>query len=78
MFTKFFLRQVAERAVKTFAQTFVALAGVSQMDWLSLDWAQLAATSGIAAGLSVLTSIASDKIGPTDSPSIVTTFRTFP
>jgi hypothetical protein len=78
MFTKIFLRQVAERAVKTFAQTFVALAGVSQMDWLSLDWAQLAATSGIAAGLSVLTSIASDKIGPTDSPSIVTTFRTFP
>ena len=77
MFTKIFLRQVAERAVKTFAQTFVALAGVSQMDWLSLDWAQLAVTSGIAAGLSVLTSIASDKIGPTDSPSIVTTFRTF-
>ena len=78
MFTKIFLRQVAERAIKTFAQTFVALAGVSQMDWISLDWAQLAATSGIAAGLSVLTSIASDKIGPIDSPSIVTTFRTFP
>jgi hypothetical protein len=78
MFTKFFLRQLAERAIKTFAQTFVALAGAAQMDWLTLDWAQLAATAAIAAGLSVLTSIASDKIGPTDSPSMVPTFRTFP
>jgi hypothetical protein len=78
MFTKIFVRQIAERAIKTFAQTFVALAGVSQMDWLTLDWAQLAGTAGIAAGLSVLTSIASDKIGPVDSPSVVPTFRTFP
>jgi hypothetical protein len=48
------------------------------MDWLTLDWIQLAATAAIAAGLSVLTSIASDKIGPTDTPSIVPTFKTFP
>lgn len=78
MFDKFFLRQLAERAVKTFAQTFVALAGASQMDWLNLDWQHLAATSLISAGLSVLTSIASDKVGPIDSPSIVPTFKTFP
>jgi hypothetical protein len=71
MFTKIFLVQLAERAVKTFAQTLVALAGASQMDWLNLDWQHLAATSLIAAGLSVLTSIASDKVGPTDSPSMV-------
>jgi hypothetical protein len=78
MFDKFFLRQLAERAVKTFAQTFVALAGASQMDWLNLDWQHLASTSLIAAGLSVLTSIASDKVGPIDSPSMVPTFKTFP
>ena len=78
MFDKFFLRQLLERAIKTFAQTLVALAGASQMDWLSLDWMQLAATAAIAAGLSVLTSIASDKIGPIDSPSMVPTFKTFP
>ena len=78
MFDKFFLRQLVERAIKTFAQTFVALAGASQMDWLSLDWVQLAATAAIAAGLSVLTSIASDKVGPIDSPSMVPTFKTFP
>ena len=78
MFDKFFLMQLLERAIKTFAQTFVALAGASQMDWLNLDWQHLAATSAIAAGLSVLTSIASDKVGPIDSPSIVPPFKTFP
>lgn len=78
MFNKLFLKQLAERAIKTFAQTLVALAGASQMDWLSLDWPQLAATSAIAAGLSVLTSIASDKIGPTDTPSVVSTFQRIP
>ena len=75
MFDKFFLMQLVERAIKTFAQTFVALAGASQMDWLNLDWQHLAATSLIAAGLSVLTSIASDKVGPTDSPSMVSTYK---
>ena len=75
MFTKTFALQTLERAVKTFAQTLVALAGASQMDWMSLDWQQLAATSAIAAGLSVLTSIASDKIGPVDTPSMVDTYQ---
>jgi hypothetical protein len=78
MFTKSFLLQLAERAIKTFAQTLVALAGASQMDWLNLDWQHLTATAAIAAGLSALTSIASDKMGPIDSPSIVPTFRDFP
>jgi hypothetical protein len=75
MFTKSFVLQLVERAIKTFAQTLVALAGASQMDWLSLDWLQLAATAAIAAGLSVLTSIASDKVGPTDSPSMVSVYE---
>jgi hypothetical protein len=75
MFDKFFVLQLVERAIKTFAQTLVALAGASQMDWLSLDWVQLAATAAIAAGLSVLTSIASDKVGPTNSPSMVSTYK---
>ena len=75
MFTKIFLVQLAERAVKTFAQTLVALAGASQMDWLNLDWQHLTATAAIAAGLSALTSIASDKIGPADSPSMVNLYE---
>jgi hypothetical protein len=78
MFTKSFLLQLAERAIKTFAQTLVALAGASQMDWLNLDWQHLTATAAIAAGLSALSSIASNRVGPVDSPSIVPTFTTFP
>ena len=75
MFTKSFVMQLVERAIKTFAQTLVALAGASQMDWLNLDWQQLTATAAIAAGLSVLTSIASDKIGPADTPSTVDVYE---
>jgi hypothetical protein len=75
MFTKSFLKQLAERAIKTFAQTIVALTGATQMDWLTLDWQHLLITSAIAAGLSILTSIASDKIGPVDSPSVVNTYQ---
>jgi len=75
MFTKSFLCQLLERAVKTFAQTVVALAGAAQMDWMSLDWWNIAATAGIAAALSALTSIASDKIGPTGTPSMVSTYQ---
>ena len=75
MFTKSFVMQLVERAIKTFAQTLVALAGASQMDWLNLDWQHLTATAAIAAGLSVLTSIASDKIGPADTPSTVDIYQ---
>jgi hypothetical protein len=75
MFTKSFLKQLAERAIKTFAQTIVALTGATQMDWVTLDWQHLLITSAIAAGLSILTSIASDKIGPADSPSVVNTYQ---
>lgn len=75
MFTKPFLIQTVERAVKTFAQTVVALAGASKLDWLSLDWPQLLATAGIAAILSILSSVASDKIGPANTPSIVPVYQ---
>ncbi len=75
MFTKSFLLQLAERAIKTFAQTLVALAGASQMDWLNLDWQHVTATAAIAAGLSALSSIASDKMGPDASPSLVPTYE---
>lgn len=75
MFTKSFLIQSLERAVKTFAQTIVALAGAAQMDWMTLDWWHILATAAIAAALSVLTSVASDKIGTTGTPSMVSTYQ---
>ena len=62
--TKKFLSAVAERAVKTFAQTFVATVGAGAMgvfDSSSLDALKLAASAAI---LSVMTSVASASFGP--------------
>lgn len=61
---------LAERAVKTAAQTAVALIGVEQVGILALDWAQIASVVGTAVVLSVLTSIASGQINGA-GPSLV-------
>nr|WP_314638641.1 holin [uncultured Olsenella sp.] len=46
------------RAVKTAAQTAVALIGTGAVAITSLDWGQIAAVTATAAVLSVLTSVA--------------------
>ena len=46
------------RAVKTAAQTAVALIGTGTVGFTDLDWVQIASVSGVAAVLSLLTSIA--------------------
>lgn len=46
------------RAVKTAAQTAVSLIGTGSVGFTDLDWAQIASVSGVAAVLSLLTSIA--------------------
>lgn len=64
-----FWKAVAERAVKTFAQALVAVfaAGVTV---LNIDWVDALAVAGTAALLSVLTSVASIKLGKFDGPSL--------
>ena len=69
MLTKTFWLAVLERAVKTLAQTAVALLTGSATGLLDVDWVQLASMSGMAALVSVLTSLAS--AGATDgNPSL--------
>ena len=72
MFSKRFIREAIERAVKTAAQSAILVIGANQIDALSADWANVA---GFALGgfvLSVLTSLASKPLGPdTGSPSVV-------
>ena len=46
------------RAIKTFAQTFVALAGTGMVGFTDLDWVQMLSVAGVSAVLSVMTSIA--------------------
>ena len=65
-----FWDQAIERAVKTLAQTAVATISGNAVGLLDLDLVQVASVSGLAALLSVLTSIGSGTVGD-DSPSLV-------
>lgn len=63
MFDKKFLEATAERAIKTFVQTLLALLGTDAAGVLSVDILAAAQVSASAALLSVLTSFASSGVG---------------
>jgi hypothetical protein len=68
-----FWMQAAERAVKTFAQAAIALLTGEGLGLLTVDWTNVASIAGLAAVVSVLTSVAS---GPfTGSPNLVRSRR---
>ena len=71
MTTGTFWAAALERAVKTAAQVAAALIGTGAVGLTELDWAQIGSVSATAAVLSVLTSLASDRIGPAPGPSMV-------
>lgn len=65
--TREFWASAVERAVRTAAQTAIALIGTDQVGLLSLDWAQIGSVVATATVLSILTSIVGDtttKNGP--------------
>lgn len=64
-----FWKDAAERAVKTFAQTLVALLGAGAVDIIHIDWGARLSVAAGAALVSVLTSIAS--AGSGNSASLV-------
>ena len=69
MWTKTFALAVLERAVKTFAQSAAALLVAAGTGLLDADWVQIASVSGMAAVVSVLTSVGTGAV--TDgSPSV--------
>lgn len=63
MFTATFWRSAAERAIKTLAQSLIAILAVGQTNILTVDWTQALAVAATATLLSVLTSIASGGVG---------------
>lgn len=63
MWSSSFWKASAERAVKTFAQTLVALVGTDAADVLTINIADAVQASVVAAVLSVLTSLASSTRG---------------
>lgn len=72
MFTKSFAIASLERAVKTFAQSAIAVLVGNFTGLLDVDWVQLASVSGLAALVSVLTSVASGA-ATGDGPSLTNT-----
>ena len=52
------LKAAGIRAVKTFAQTAVALIGTEMVGFTDLDWLHIVSVAGVAAVLSLLTSVA--------------------
>lgn len=65
-------RMIAERAVKTAAQSLLLFVGAAQgLDLFTLDWQRALGAAAAGALLSILTSVASLGIGPSDTPSLV-------
>lgn len=62
IWTSDFWRAAIERSVKTFAQTAAALAVGSGAGLIDTDWLTLASVSGMAALVSLLTSVGSDAL----------------
>ena len=52
------LKAAGVRAIKTFAQTCVALIGTELVGFTELDWLHIVSVAGVAAILSLLTSVA--------------------
>lgn len=72
MFTTEFWKSTAERAIKTFAQTLVAIIGVNvAVPIWQIGWQEVLGVAATATVLSVLTSIASIGSGKVGTPSLV-------
>ncbi|MGH8921082.1 MAG: holin [Actinomycetes bacterium] len=71
MYTYLFWQQAFERAVKTFAQTLVALFSAGGIGLFNAPWTTSLSAAGMAALLSLLTSMASEPWGTRSSPSLV-------
>lgn len=66
MFSKKLIKDIAERALWTAAQTFLAVYTIGGIDEL-----KSAATAALAAGLSVIKGFLATQVGSTDSASTI-------
>ena len=71
MFTALFWKGTIERAVKTIAQTLLAMWGAQWFNIMEVDWPQTLSVVATAAVLSVLSSLLSAGVGPSGTPSLV-------
>lgn len=66
-----FIKDLAERAFKTFCQSLVAAIGTTAMTLGDVEWGIALSTAGLATLLSVLTSLGSSNIGDPTNASMV-------
>jgi hypothetical protein len=71
MWTPRFWKDAVERALKTFAQTLIALLGVGGFGIIDAPWFSSLSVAGLAALLSVLSSVASATVGEQGTASLV-------
>jgi hypothetical protein len=78
MFTLAFWKAAAERAVKTFAQALAALLVADGTDLLTTNWGDRLSVAGMAAVVSVLTSVGSSIATSEPGPSLTDAERLAP
>ena len=66
MFSSYFWKATAERAVKAFAQSLLAILGAGSIGLLDVDWPTSLSTAGMA---TLPSSVASSRIGSPSDPS---------
>ena len=66
-----YVLDVTERAVKTAAQSAVGVLSAGALGVLDVDWGAVGSVAGLAAVVSVLTSIASSGFGRNGTASLV-------
>ena len=71
--SKTFWADAIERAIKTAAQAAIAIAGTDLAGILEVDWVQLVSAAGLAAVLSLLTSVSSGGIGTKNTAGLTKT-----
>ena len=68
---KTFIKDLIERAVKTFAQVMLGYIGVEGVGSGDVNWAKALSVAGLATLASILTSIASRSVGNNNSASLI-------
>lgn len=71
MWTVKFWQNALERAVRTAAQSLLALWGTQVTGVLEVDWVQAASVAALAALTSVLMSLVATGVGDHESPSFM-------
>lgn len=71
MYGSQFWKDAAERAIKTVAQVLIAFLGADVVNAFAVDWQKAAGVAAGAAVVSLLTSVASARVGEPDTASLV-------